>query len=157
MRTALRSLVLEKALWHGCFHACLATVQSITSIHSSNDCRCVCIPAQADNVFQEAFDTMKDWPLEWRTMPQRVFGSTLAWLRLRRMGGHSGGGSNAEKQPPATGVTHSRTGAEEGEDEDLVATGGWGNATRMRQYDLNRCDVARRSAAEMTVAEFHRC
>ena len=100
---------------------------------------------------------MKEWPLEWRTMPQRVFSSTLAWLRLRRMGGPSGGGI-AEKQAPAAGAARSRAGAEGGEDEDLSANGGWGgDATRMRQYELNRCDIPRRSADEMTVAQFHRC
>ncbi len=98
---------------------------------------------KADNVYQEAFDTMKEWPLEWKAMPQRVFSSTLAWLRLRRMGGH-GGGSTTDKHEPEI-------------------DGGWGAAdsddvasTSMRQYELKRCDIARRSASEMTVAEFHR-
>ena len=145
----VRSLPLENALWHGCSRAW----QQYSRLNS------ICgalLPAQADNVFQEAFDTMKEWPLEWRTMPQRVFSSTLAWLRLRRMGGPSGGGV-AEKQAPAAGAARSRAGAEEGEDADLSANGGWGrDATRMRQYELNRCDIPRRSADEMTVAQFHR-
>lgn len=116
---------------------------------------------QADTVYQEAFDTMKDWPLEWRTMPQRVFSSTLAWLRLRRVGAHSG--SQTAAQPtPAEGPTHNNEGHVD--DKIILDNGGWDyptdandkSSTTMRQYELNRCDIARRSASEMTVAEFHR-
>lgn len=90
---------------------------------------------------------MREWPLEWRMMPQRVFSSTLAWLHIRRdgHGGGSGRDTSAESAPPAA----------KGSGEE--ATGGWGQASAgggMAEYELARCDIARRSASEMTVAEF---
>jgi hypothetical protein len=120
---------------------------------------CAVLWMQADQVFAEAYATMKDWPLEWRTMPQRVFSSTLAWLRLRRMGGHGRGGSDQEQPAPAGAAgaaAEAAVATSENEDGD-GKNGGWGrDAAVMEQYELSRCDIARRSASEMTVEEFHR-
>lgn len=132
----------------------------VLNLETSNDLvfealiPCWCAPAQSDNVYREAFDTMKEWPAEWRTMPERVFGSTLAWLRLRRLGGHDASGT-ARKQ--ASSKAAMEGGVEAGEHEAILANGGWGSAAvEMRQYELDRCDIARRSASEMTLAEFRR-
>jgi hypothetical protein len=56
---------------------------------------------------------MKEWPAEWQRMPQRVYGSTLAWIRERARlglakkeggGGGVAGGEEEEAEAAAAAV-----------------------------------------------------
>ena len=93
---------------------------------------------EAKKVFADAHEKMKEWPAEWRTMPTRVFGSTLAWLKLRRATGNGRAASTAP--PPAASGS---------------ADGGWGAAgSGSAKFELDRCDIERRDASTLSVAAF---
>jgi tetratricopeptide (TPR) repeat protein len=89
-------------------------------------------------------DRMREWPAEWRTMPERVWGASLAWI--------------LEKHKSTLASNQLEYNISRGDRGD---TGGWsdwspGKDSPLASLVSSKCNIDQRSAANFTAAAFLR-
>ena len=103
--------------------------------------------AAAERVYKEAASRMAEWRPEWRRMPERVFGSTMAWLRMHAQPPPSAGGGG-EDSCNSTGPAAA------------AADGGWWEEQSVEAAELAAaaagagCSIDRVDASELTIEAF---
>eukprot|EP01052_Picozoa_sp_SAG31_P014222 SAG31_NODE_875_length_11316_cov_8.924044_11_plen_673_part_00 len=108
-------------------------------------------------VYQDSAERMKGWRPEWRQMPERVFGSTMAWLRIAAAFEDVAAAVSTADTNDHRECDENRSSAIAGNVGSESDGGGWAEQQSVEAEALAsevHCTIDRRIASELTISDF---